>query len=38
MRILRSISAQLTLIMLICYLLPTAVLGFYMGGTMIRDE
>ena len=38
MRILKSISAQLTLIMLICYLLPATVLGFYMGGTMIRDE
>ena len=38
MRILKSISAQLTLIVLICYLLPATVLGFYMGGTMIRDE
>ena len=38
MRIFKSISAQLTLIMLICYLLPATVLGFYMGGTMIRDE
>lgn len=38
MRIRKSISAQLTLIMLICYLLPATVLGFYMGGTMIRDE
>ena len=38
MRILKSISAQLTLIMLICYLLPALTLGFYMGGTMIRDE
>ncbi len=38
MRILKSISTQLTLIMLICYLLPATVLGFYMGGTMIRDE
>ena len=38
MRILKSISAQLTFIMLICYLLPATVLGFYMGGTMIRDE
>ena len=24
--------------MLICYLLPTSVLGFYMGGAMLRDE
>ena len=38
MRILKSISAQLTLIMLICYLLPALTLGFYMGGKMIRDE
>ncbi len=38
MRILKSISAQLTLIVLICYLLPATALGFYMGGTMIRDE
>ena len=38
MRILKSISAQLTLIVLICYLLPATALGFYMGGRMIRDE
>ena len=38
MRILKSISAQLTLIVLICYLLPATALGFYMGDTMIRDE
>lgn len=38
MRVFKSIRVQLTLIMLICYLLPATVLGFYMGGTMIRDE
>ena len=38
MRLFKSISAQLTLIMLICYLLPATTLGFYMGGKMIRDE
>lgn len=38
MRILKKIRVQLPVIMLICYLLPALVLGFYMGGVMIRGE
>ena len=38
MRILNKIRVQLPVIMLICYLLPSTVLGFYMGGAMIRDQ
>lgn len=38
LRVVESISALLMLIMLICYLLPATVLGFFMGGRMIRDE
>lgn len=38
MKLLKNIRVQLPVIMLICYLLPTSVLGFYMGGAMIRDE
>ena len=38
MRILKKIRVQLLVIMLLCYLLPASLLGFYMGGAMIRDE
>ena len=38
MRMLKKIRVQLPVIMLICYLLPAALLGFYMGGVIIRDE
>ena len=38
MKLLKKIRVQLPVIMLICYLLPVSVLGFYMGGAMIRDQ
>ena len=38
MRMLKKIRVQLPVIMLICYLLPAVLLGFYMGGIFIRDE
>ena len=37
MRMLKKIRVQLPVIMLLCYLLPAMLLGFYMGGVMIRD-
>ncbi len=37
MRMFKKIRVQLVVIMLICYLVPAAVLGFYMGGTVLRD-
>ena len=37
MRLLRKIRVQLMAIVLICYLLPTLVLGVYMGGVVLRD-
>ena len=38
MRILKKIRVQLPVIMVICYLVPALVLGFYIGGVLIRDE
>ncbi len=37
MRHFRKIRFQLALIMLVCYLVPTVALGFYMGGAVLRD-
>ena len=37
MRWFGKIRVQLVAIMLICYLIPTLVLGFYMGGVVLRD-
>ena len=38
MRILKTIRVQLPVIMVICYLLPALLLGFYMGDVIIGDE
>ena len=37
MRLFRKIRVQLVAIVLICYLVPAAVLGVYMGGAVLRD-
>ena len=37
MRLLGKIRVQLVAIVLICYLLPALVLGFYIGGVVLRD-
>lgn len=37
MRLFKRIRVQLVVIVLVCYLVPAAVLGFYMGGTVLRD-
>lgn len=37
MRLFRKIRVQLMAIVLICYLAPAAVLGLYMGGTVLND-
>ena len=37
MRIFRKIRVQLVVIVLVCYLVPAVVLGWYMGGAVLRD-
>ena len=37
MRIFRKIRVQLVVIVLVCYMLPVLVLGFYVGGAVLRD-
>ncbi len=37
MRLFKKIRVQLVVIVLICYLVPAIVLGFYMGGAVLRD-
>ena len=37
MKILKSIRMQLILIVLLCYLVPTLLLGQYMGGVFFAD-
>ena len=37
MRRFRKLRVQLMVIVLICYLLPTLGLGFYVGGAMMKD-
>lgn len=37
MKVLKSIRIQLILIVLLCYLVPTALLGQYMGGVFFAD-
>lgn len=37
MKVLKSIRMQLILIVLLCYLVPTALLGQYMGGVFFAD-
>ena len=37
MRLFGKIRVQLVVIVLICYLVPAAVLGLYMGGAVLRD-
>ena len=37
MRIFRKIRVQLVIIVLVCYLVPAAVLGLYIGGPVLND-
>ena len=37
MRVFGKLRVQLVVIVLICYLVPVLVLGFYMGGTVLGD-
>ena len=37
MKFLKSIRAQIVVIMLICYLTPTLLLGEYMGSVLLED-
>ncbi len=37
MRIFRKIRVQLVVIVLVCYMLPVLLLGFYVGGAVLRD-
>ena len=37
MRLFRKIRVQLVIIVLVCYLVPAAVLGVYIGGPVLGD-
>ena len=37
MRVFRRLQSQISVIVLICYLLPVAVLGLFVGGAVLGD-
>ena len=37
MRVFKKLRVQLVVIVLICYLVPVLVLGFYVGGAVLKD-